>query len=114
MGVNKQFVFTIFFNHRDEKGKDWAQRRRSETLAYLTRLFENKAKFACIAREESRTALILTGYVNLHSPCTLGYAKKLLGKYGSIKPSYFGDLVSLCRLVHIDRKLKEDKRELRI
>ena len=44
--------------------------------------------------------------MDLNSPCTQTYPKRLLGKYdSSCKPSYFGDMVSLCRFVHIDRDL---------
>jgi hypothetical protein len=46
--------------------------------------------------------LLLRGYVNLNSPCTQEYIKRMLGKYSSCKHSYFGDMVSLCRLLHVD------------
>ena len=32
-------------------------------------------------------------------------AKRLVGKYSCLKPSYFGDMVNLCRFVHVDRNL---------
>ena len=43
--------------------------------------------------------------MNLNSPCTQAHAKRLLGECSSCKPSYFGDMVSLCPSVHIDRDL---------
>ena len=105
MGATKQYVFNLYFNYRDDREREWAERTRDGALAHLKRLFENKAKFSCIAKDETKTSLMLRGYMNLNSPCTLAYAKQLLGKYSSCKPSYFGDMVSLCRLVHIDRDL---------
>ena len=105
MGVTKQYVFNLYFNYKGDKGREWAEKTREGTLTYLKRLFEGKAKFSCIAKDENKTSLLLRGYVNLNSPCGLDYAKRLLGKYSSCKPSYFGDMVSLCRLLHIDRDL---------
>ena len=105
MGVNKQYVFILFFNYKDNKERMWAEKKRNDAIAYLKRLFENKAKFSCVARDESTSCLMLKGFMNLNLPCTQEYAKRLLGKYSSCKPSYFGDLVSLCRFVHIDRNL---------
>ena len=83
------------------------KKRRDDTLAHLKRLFENKAKLSCIAKDESHktTCLMLRGYVNLNSPCLQACAKRLLGRHSCCKPSYFGDMVSLCRFVHIDRNL---------
>lgn len=108
MGTTKQYNFNLYFNHRGDKGgREWAERTRDGALAYLKRLFENKAKFSCIAKDENKrnSSLMLRGYVNLNSPCTQAYAKRLLGKFSSCKPSYFGDMVSLCRFVHVDREL---------
>ena len=113
MKTTKQYIFNLFFNY-NFKGKDgvnlergWAEERRDNTLVYIKRLFENKARFSCIARDENEAAsfLMLRGYVNLSSPCTPMYVKRLLGKYSSCRPSYFGDMVSLCRFVHVDRNL---------
>lgn len=47
----------------------------------------------------------LRGYCNLNSHCKREYAKRLFGKYSSLKPSYLGDMVNLCRFVHVDRNL---------
>ena len=59
-----------------------------------------------MAKDSGATHLTLRGYVNLNSPCTQPHAKRLIGgKFSSCKPSYFGDMVSLCRLLHIDREL---------
>lgn len=101
----KQYVFIMFFNYKNGKEKEWAERKRDESIVYLKRLFENKARFSCVARDENNSALILRGYVNLNSPCRLEYAKGLLGKYSTCKRSYFGDMVNLCRFLHIDRDL---------
>ena len=110
MGTTKQYVFNLYFNFKDDgaRGRDWAEEKRNDALAYLKRLFENKAQFSCIAKDENRTGkcLMLRGYMNLNSPCKQEYAKSLLGRYSTCKPSYFGDMVSLCRLVHIDRDLE--------
>jgi hypothetical protein len=114
MTTTKQYIFNLFFNFKGKdngneltRGREWAEEKRESALAYLKRLFENKAQFACIAKDENRTAscLLLRGYMNLNSPCTQAYAKGLLGKYSSCKPSYFGDMVSLCLSVHIDGDL---------
>ena len=109
--TTKQYIFNLFFNYNfksksgDFTQREWAEEKRNTALAYLKRLFENKAQFSCIAKDENRDCLMLRGYMNLNSPCTQAYAKRLLGKYSSCKPSYFGDMVSLCRFVHIDRDL---------
>ena len=92
----KQYVFNTFFNYKSGKEREWADRRRDESIVYLKRLFENKARFSCVARDENNNALILRGCVNLNSPCRLEYAKGLLGKYSTCEPSYFGDMVNLC------------------
>ena len=114
MGTTKQYIFSLFFNFNLKekygesiRGREWAEEKRDQALLYLKRLFENKAQFSSIARDENQgsNCLMLRGYMNLNSPCTQGYAKRLLGKYSSCKPSYFGDMVSLCRFVHIDRNL---------
>lgn len=107
--ITRQYVFTLFFNCRGSRGSGWAEEARGKALAFLTRVFEDRAKFACVAKDKNRGSgngsLTLRGYVNLKSPCTLAYAKRLLGKYSSCKPAFFGDLVSLVRLCHIDRDL---------
>ena len=114
MGTTKQCIFSLFFNFNFKekdgesiRGREWAEEKRDQALLYLKRLFENKAQFSCIARDENQgsNCLMLRGYMNLNSPCTQAHAKRLLGKYSSCKPSYFGDMVSLCRFVHIDRDL---------
>jgi hypothetical protein len=107
--TTKHYIFTVFFNYNaDGDGeRARAERRREDGLVYLKGLFENKAKFSCIAKDESKTSscLLLRGYCNLNSPCKREYAKRLFGKYSSLKPSYFGDMVNLCRFVHVDRNL---------
>ena len=104
--TTKHYQFILFFNHK-EGGRERLQTEkwRNDAWTYLVRLFENKASFACIARDENKSSLLLRGYVNLKSPCTQAYLKNMLGKYSACKPSYFGEMVSLCRLVHIDRDL---------
>ena len=112
--TTKQYTFTVYFNYnfkenggKSIRSRDWAEEKRKQSLVYLTRLFEHKAKFACIAKDSGLNHLSLKGYVNLNSPCTAPYAKKLIGgKFSSCKPSYFGDMVSLCRLLHVDKGLK--------
>lgn len=112
MTATKQYVFNLFFNFKDDenkltRGREWAEEKRESALTYLKRLFENKAQFSCITKDENRVAscLMLRGYMNLNSPCTQTYAKRLLGKYSTCKPSFFGDMVSLCRFIHVDRNL---------
>lgn len=105
-GTTKQYVFNLYFNDKSGGGNtEWAEKTRDQALIYLKRLFENKAKFSCIAKDRDRNTLLLRGYVNWNSPCTQEYIKRMLGKYSSCKPSYFGDMVSLCRLLHVDRGL---------
>ena len=101
--TTKQYVFNVYFNYKGDP--KWAEQRRNKTLAYLTKLFENKAKFSCIAKDSRESCLLLKGYMNLNSPCSIDYAKRLLGKYCNCKPSYFGDMVSLFRLINVDRDL---------
>ena len=114
MTAAKQCVFTVCFNYnfKENDGKsirsrDWAEEKREQSLIYLTRLFENKAKFACIAKDLGPNHLTLRGCVNLSSQCATPYAKKLIGgRFSSCRLSYFGDMVSLCRLLHVDQGLK--------
>lgn len=47
----------------------------------------------------------MRGCVNLESPCEQTHLKGMLGKHSSCKPSNFGEMVSLCRFVHIDGNL---------
>ena len=93
----KQCTFCLFFNYGDGWMKEKAEKRWEDALVYLKALFENKAKFSCIAKDESKTTscLLLRGYMNLNLPCTQACAKRLLGKFSSCKPSCFGDMVSL-------------------
>jgi len=109
MVTTKHYNFNLFFNYDIDgnRNRAWAEKMREDAIVYLIRLFENKAQFSCIAKDESKTGncLLLRGYMNLNSPCLQAYAKKLLGKYSSCKASYFGDMVNLCRLVHVDRDL---------
>ena len=101
--TTKHYQFMLFFNCKG--GRPQAEKWREDAVAYLRRLFENKAGFACIAKDENKTSLLLRGYVNLKSPCQQAHLKGMLGKYSVCKPSYFGEMVSLCRFVHIDRNL---------
>ena len=112
--TSKQYVFSLYFNYDGKSGENglvrdrkWAEERRGNAIVYLKGLFNKKATFSCTAKDESRdgSRLMLRGYVNLNSPCTPAYIKRLLGKYSSCKPSFFGDMVSLCRLIHVDRYL---------
>lgn len=107
MAATRQYIFNLYFNFKGDASRERTWASREGALAYLKRLFENKAQFACIAKDENKngSSLMLRGYMKLKSPCTPIYAKRLLGKYSSCKPSYFGDMVSLCRFVHIDRDL---------
>lgn len=109
MTAAKRYVFNLFFNFKEgdtTRGRAWAEEKRESALTYLKRLFENKVGFSCVAKDEKNAScLMLRGYMNLNSPCTQRYAKRLLGKYCSCKPSYFGDMVSLCRFIHVDRNL---------
>jgi hypothetical protein len=114
MTTTKQYIFNLFFNFKDKdngneltRDMEWAEGRRESALAYLKRLLENKAQFSCTAKDKNRngSCLTLRGYMNLNSPCTQAYAQRLLGKYSTCKPSFFGDMVSLCRFIHVDRDL---------
>lgn len=113
--TTKQYIFNLFFNFKETDNGDgnglvhdrkWAEERRKSALAYLKRLFENKAQFSCTAKDErGGSCLMLRGYMNLNSPCTQTYARRLLGRFSTCKPSFFGDMVSLCRFIHVDRDL---------
>lgn len=106
MRTTKYYVFNLFFNY-DKQEKAKAEATREETLTYLTQLLANKARFACVAKAESKDkpCLMLRGYVNLRSPCTQPHLKGLLGKYCTCYPSDFGDVMNLCRLVCVDKQL---------
>jgi hypothetical protein len=114
--TTKQYIFSLYFNFNGKddgngngviRDRKWAEERRENALVYLKRLFENKAQFSCTAKDDNRggSCLMLRGYMNLNSPCTQTYAKRLLGKFSTCKPSFFGDMVSLCRFIHVDRDL---------
>lgn len=79
----------------DVVGREWAEEKRENAIVCLKRLFENKAQFSCIAKDENKDCLLLRGHMNLSSPCKQAHAKRLLGKHSTCKPSYFGDMVSL-------------------
>ena len=94
-------------NRKSVRSRDWAEEKRQQALVHLTGLFENKTEFACIAEDLGGNHPKLKGHVNLNSPCTQPHAKKLIGgKFSTCKPSHFGDLVSLCRLLHVDNNLR--------
>jgi hypothetical protein len=109
MTTVRQYTFSLYFNYgfkEDNKlGREWAEKAREGSLAYLKRLFESKAQFSCIAKDEAKDCLLLRGFMHLNSPCTQAYARRLLGKYSACRPSFFGDLVNLCRLIHVGRDL---------
>ena len=69
MGTTKQYIFNLFFNYNfktkseDFTQREWAEEKRDSALAYLKRLFENKAQFSCIAKDENRDCLMLRGYM---------------------------------------------------
>lgn len=106
--TTKQHTFSLFFNF---DGVGWtrvrAEKRREDAATCLKSLFENEAKFSCVAKDESKdgNCLLLRVCVDLDSPCTQACAERLLGKCGSCEPSCFGDVVSPCRFVHIDGNL---------
>ena len=84
--TTKQYNFTLFFNYgfKDKESgltrdRKWAEEKRDSALVYLTKLFDNKAQFSCIAKDENKvnSFLMLRGYVNLNSPCKQTYAKRL-------------------------------------
>ena len=63
VATTKQYTFILYFNYnfkdRDSgvnRERAWAEGKREGALAYLKRLFENKAQFSCIAKDENRTA----------------------------------------------------------
>ena len=101
MGTHQQYVFNMYFNKKMEQ----PEKARQNSLAYLKNLFEIKAKFSCIAIDQEDDTLVLRGYVNLNSRCKQAWFKQMIGKYSSCKPSFFGDMVSLCRLLHVHRDL---------
>ena len=103
--TTKHYQFTLFFNCETGGGRKQAEKWRDDAVVHLKRPFENKASFACIARDENKTTLPLKGCTNLKSPCRQAHLKGMLGKCSCCKPLHFGEMVSLCRLVHIDREL---------
>lgn len=111
MTAAKQYAFILHFNFKQGDatwGRAWAEEKRDGALACPERLFGNKARFSCIAGDVCGNALTLRGHVHavrLTSPCTQAHAKRLLGKHSSCKHSHFGDMVNLCRFLHVDREL---------
>ena len=99
--ITRHFNFVLYFNGTN------AEEKRNESLIYLKKLFECKATFACIARDKDKDekTLTLRGFVGLKSPCTREWLKKLLGKRSCCYPSSFGEVVSLCLLIFVDREL---------
>lgn len=99
--ITRHYNFVLYFNGTR------AEEKRNESLIYLKKLFECKATFACIARDKDKDekTLTLRGYVSLKSPCTREWLKKLLGKRSCCYPSCFGEVVSLCLLIFVDREL---------
>ena len=70
MVATKRYVFNLFFNFNEgdkAQGRAWAEEKREGALIYLRRLFENKARFSCIAKDEKKhgSCLMLRGYMNL-------------------------------------------------
>lgn len=107
MATTKNWIFNVYFHYKGAKGKEKAETRRYETLVYLKKLLESRARFSVIAKDENKpnSCLLLRGYMNLNDTCTNGYAKKLLGKCSNCKPSIFGDVVNLMKLFHIDEQV---------
>ena len=103
--TTKHYIFTVFFNYNTNKEREYAEKQQTESLVYLRRTFAFKARFSCIARDQNASYLMLKGFCNLNYPCKSGHLKEILGKYSSCKPLYFGDIVNLCRFVHIDKDL---------
>ena len=99
--VTKHYDFVLYFHGTT------AEQKRNDSLIYLKKLFECKATFACIARDKDKDGktLVLRGYINLKSPCSRDHLKNLLGKRSWCCPSCFGEVVSLCRLIFVDREL---------
>lgn len=107
MTAMKHYVFRVFFNYNRWGEKSKAESTREESLTYLTGLFEKVARFACIAKDENKDkpSLMLKGYANLKSPCTQAHFKRWLGSHCTCYHSNFGDMMNLCRLVCIDKRL---------
>ena len=69
--TTKQYIFNLFFNYNfksksgDFTQREWAEEKRNTALAYLERLFENKAQFSCIAKDEDRDCFDVKG---VHEP----------------------------------------------
>jgi hypothetical protein len=82
MTATKHYVFSVFFNY-DRPERVEAEEAREKSMTYLTRLFENVARFACVAKDENKNkpSLMLKGYVSFNSPCTQPHIKRWLGKY---------------------------------
>jgi hypothetical protein len=64
------FVLYFRYNFKDNvtgvtRERGWAKGKRNDALVYLKILFENKAQFSCIAKDENVTSsyLMLRGYL---------------------------------------------------
>ena len=64
---------------------------------------ERMAGFSVIARDGGNMVLLLRGYMNLKSPVTRDYVKKILGKRSNCKMAAGGDVVNLLRYFNIDK-----------
>lgn len=108
MILTKNWVFSVFFNYKDEAGRARAEVQRGEFLIYLKKTMERVARFSVIAKNADRddsSYLLLTGYVSMKNQCTQVHVKKLLGKHSHCKASGLGDVINLMRFYNIDKRL---------
>jgi hypothetical protein len=105
MALAKNWIFNLYFNYKDEEGRKWAETRRDEGLVYMKKTMERKSRFSVIAKDESKSCLLLRGYMHLNSACKRDHVKKLLGKYSNCKMASSGDVVNLLKYFNIDKNV---------
>jgi hypothetical protein len=58
----KNWIFNVDFHYKGAKGKEKSETRRYETLVYLKKLLESRARFSVIAKDENKP----NSYSRLH------------------------------------------------
>ena len=104
MTLAKNWIFSLYFNYKDEESRAWAETRRCESLTYMKKTMERMSRFSVIAKDENKanSCLLLRGYINLNCACTRVHVKKLLGKHSNCKMTAYSDVENLLKFFNVD------------
>ena len=103
MTLSKNWVYTLYYNFKDEVGKKWAEARREEGLIYMKKTMERMSSFSVTAKEDNDSCLLLRGYTQLNNACTRDYIKKVLGRFSNCKAALPCDVLYLLKYFNINR-----------